>query len=55
MKKEYKDLYAGFIIAIVTAVITPLVIKLWQVTLYQPINNEIVEEVQEKHNRDFEK
>lgn len=54
MKKEYKDLYAGFIIAIVTAVITPLVIKLWQVTLYQPINSEIVEQVQEKHNRDKE-
>src|SRR5699024_11771096 len=56
MKKEnkYKDLYAGFIIAIVTAVITPLVIKLWQVTLYQPINSEMVEQVQEKHNRDKE-
>lgn len=54
MKKEYKDLYAGFIIAIVMAVITPLIIKLWQVTLYQPINSEIVEQVQEKHNSDKE-
>lgn len=57
MKKEnkYKDLYAGFIIAIVTAVITPLVIKLWQVTLYQDIDNEIVEEVQEFYEEDDRK
>ena len=55
MKKEYKDLYAGFIIAIVTAVITPLVIKLWQVTLYQNIDNEIVEEVQEFYEEDDRK
>lgn len=52
--KKYKDLYAGLIIAIATAVITPLIIKLWQVTLYQPINSEIVEQVQEKHNNDRE-
>lgn len=45
--KKYKDLYAGFIIAIATVVITPLIIKLWQVTLYQPIDNETVEQVQE--------
>lgn len=45
--KKYKDLYAGFIIAIATVVITPLIIKLWQVTLYQPINREMVEQVQE--------
>lgn len=54
-EKEYKDLYAGFIIAIVTAVITPLVIKLWQVTLYQDIDNEIVEEVQEFYEEDDRK
>ena len=56
MKNEnkYKDLYTGFIIAIAMAVITPLIIKLWQVTLYQPINSEIVEQVQEKHNNDKE-
>lgn len=49
MKKEnkYKDLYAGFIIAIATFIITPLIIKLWQITLYQPINENIVNEVQE--------
>lgn len=55
MKKEYRDLYMGFIIAIATVVITPLIIKLWQVTLYQPINSEIVEQVQEKHNNDNDK
>ena len=56
MKREnkYKDLYAGFIIAVAMAIITPLIIKLWQVTLYQPINSEIVEQVQEKHNSDKE-
>lgn len=52
MKKEYKDLYAGFIIAIVMAVTTPLIIKLWQVTLYQPINSEIVEQVQEVNDKE---
>ena len=52
MKKEYKDLYAGFTIAIVMAVITPLIIKLWQVTLYQPINSEIVEQVQEVNDKE---
>lgn len=54
MKKEnkYKDLYAGFIIAIVMAVITPLIIKLWQVTLYQPINSEMVEQVQEVNDKE---
>ena len=45
--KKYKDLYMGLIIAIATLVITPLIIKWWQVTLYQPINSEIVTEVQE--------
>ena len=45
--KKYKDLYAGFIIAIATVIITPFIIKAWQVTLYQPINSEIVTEVQE--------
>ena len=45
--KKYKDLYAGFIIAIATLIITPFIIKAWQVTLYQPINSEIVTEVQE--------
>ena len=54
MKKEnkYKDLYAGFIIAIAMAVITPLIIKLWQVTLYQNINSEIVEQVQEVNDKE---
>ena len=47
MNKKYKDLYAGFIIAIATVIITPFIIKAWQVTLYQPINSEIVTEVQE--------
>ena len=52
MNKEYKDLYAGFIIAIVMAVITLLIIKLWQVTLYQPITTEIVEQVQEVNDKE---
>ena len=47
MNKKYKDLYAGFIIAIATVIITPFIIKAWQVTLYQPINSEMVEQVQE--------
>ena len=47
MKKEYRDLYMGFIIAIATVVITPLIIKWWQVNLYQNIDNETVEQVQE--------
>lgn len=55
MKKEYKDLYAGFIIAVAMAIITPLIIKLWQETLYQPINNEVVEEVQEVNDREIGK
>ena len=45
--KKYKDLYMGLIIAIATLVITPLIIKWWQMTLYQPINSEMVEQVQE--------
>lgn len=56
MKKEnkYKELYAMGILTLITLMITPLIIKWWQVTLYQPIDSEIVEQVQEKHNSDKE-
>ena len=54
MKKQYKDLYAMGILTLITLMITPLIIKWWQVTLYQPIDSEIVEQVQEKHNSDKE-
>ena len=56
MKKEnkYKELYAMGILTLITLMITPLIIKWWQVTLYQPINSEMVEQVQEKHNSDKE-
>lgn len=54
MKKQYKDLYAMGILTLITLMITPLIIKWWQVTLYQNIDNETVEQVQEKHNSDKE-
>ena len=52
MNKKYKDLYAMGIITLITLIITPLIIKLWQVTLYQPINNEIIEQVQEVNDKE---
>ena len=57
MKKEnkYKELYAMGILTLITLMITPLIIKWWQVTLYQPINSEMVEQVQEKYNSDNDK
>ena len=45
--KKYKDLYAIGILTLITLMITPLIIKWWQVTLYQDITTEIVEQVQE--------
>ena len=50
--KKYKDLYAGFIIAIATLIITPLIIKWWQEVLYQPITTETVEQVQEVNDKE---
>lgn len=57
MKKEnkYKELYAMGILTLITLIITPLIIKLWQVTLYQDIDNEIVEEVQKIYEKDDRK
>ena len=56
MQKEnkYKDLYMLGIAMLITLMVAPLIIKWWQITLYQPINSEMVEQVQEKHNSDKE-
>lgn len=55
MKNEnkYKDLYALGVLTLITLMITPLIIKWWQVTLYQPINSEIVEQVQEVNDKEI--
>ena len=53
MKNKYKDLYAMGIITLITLIITPLIIKLWQVTLYQNIDNETVEQVQEVKDKEI--
>lgn len=52
MKKQYRDLYAMGILTLIALMITPLIIKWWQVTLYQPITTEIVEQVQEVNDKE---
>lgn len=57
MKNEnrYKDLFILGISTLIILMIMPLIIRWWQVTLYQPITTEVVEQVQEKHDSDNDK